>query len=121
MNRAGKRSRSNNPHNPNKNICTQALCVYLGVAEAVRYLHTIGDVKRAARVKYSVRSVLSSIKSKTVGGARKHLHDIGAEYFICWVDGHVVLLGTDGDTLIDTDPRVRDRRKLIGIWACYPK
>jgi hypothetical protein len=33
------------------------------------------------------------------------------------VDGHVLVIGRDGQTLVDTDPRKNDRRKLKGLVA----
>lgn len=43
----------------------------------------------------------------------------GTRYMIR-VDGHALLLGYDGATLVDTDPRARDRRKVLDIRAVFP-
>ena len=82
------RAISNNSVNPNQNICAQEVARALGVADAIRHLHTIHDVKRAAATRFSVRSVKTVAKSKTVGGARKNVASIvDALYFIVYVKG----------------------------------
>lgn len=43
----------------------------------------------------------------------------GTRYMIR-VEGHALLLGYDGSTLVDTDPRARDRRKVLDIRAVFP-
>ena len=124
--RQAAKAASNNPENPNQNVCALRVCEALGVADRVRYLHVISDTLRAARTAFSVRSRFSQLrKSKSVGVARalcaKVHAEEGARYFIAHVDGHVLLLGADGSTLIDTAPRKRDRRKLLGFWAVFTK
>jgi hypothetical protein len=37
------------------------------------------------------------------------------------VRGHVLLLARDGRTLIDTDPRKRDRRAIRKVYAIFRK
>lgn len=116
------RARSNNDQNPNKNVCVLRVAQMLSVDQAVRYLHTIEDLKRAARTRFSIRSVKSMAKADTVGGARKNLNgQNGALGYIVWVKGHVLLLGREGQTLVDTDPRKSDRREIRGIYGIYPK
>lgn len=116
------RAASNNPINPNQNICAQAVARALGVADNVRHLHTIMDVKRAAGTRFSVRSVKTAAKSKTVGGARKNVASIeDALAFIVYVKGHVILLKNDGSTIVDTAPRKRDRRQILSIHGVYAK
>lgn len=113
---------SNNDQNPNKNICVYRVAKMLGVEDKVRYLHTISDLKRAARTRFSIRSVKSIAKAETVGAARKNLNgQNGALGYIVWVPGHVLLLGREGRTIVDTDPRKRDRRKIKGIYGVYRK
>lgn len=121
MKREDRRRQSNNPENANQNICTQRVCDALGVSSVVRYLHTVGDVKRAAGTKYSVRSVKSKAKGSTVGAIRKNLSKIGAKAYLIHVQGHVLLLSRDGLTIVDTDPRIRDKRKVLGVWGIYDK
>jgi hypothetical protein len=118
---------SNNPANPNQNICTKAVADWAGVSHTVRYLHTFGDLKRALRNRFSVRSIKSSLgKAKTIGAARAAIAKVAAERpdlvaVYVSVPGHAMLLGRDGQTIIDTDPRVRDRRRVVNCTGLYRK
>ena len=114
------KSQSNNRDNPNKNRCALAVARTLCVDNEVRYLHTINDLKRAVSKRFSMRSVKSMVKSNTVGGARKNL-DGRAFAYVVMVKEHVLLLNREGQTVIDTDPRLRDKRKILGIWGIYAK
>tara|TARA_R110000851_G_scaffold218144_1_gene371096 strand:- start:1207 stop:1584 length:378 start_codon:yes stop_codon:yes gene_type:complete len=122
VNRDARRSTSNNTANTNKNVCAWMCAVSLGVQDNVRYLHTITDLKRAISTQFSLRSVMSKAKSKTVGGARKNLSgDKSVVAYLVWVEGHVLLLDNNGITGVDTDPRDNDRRKMQGVWAVRHK
>lgn len=103
--------------------CALAVANALGVAGNVRYLHNLDDTLRAVRTAYSVRSRLSAVGGlgKTVGAIRAKLAQQGARYYIVHVQGHVLLLGADGSTLIDTNPRKHDRRKIRYIYGVFPK
>lgn len=114
------KARSNNDKNPNKNICALAVARAIGVDHKVRYLHCLNDVIRACRAGgYTVRSRKSSVKGTTVGAIRNQLEALGADFYIVRVDGHVLLLGCYGKTLIDTDPRKRDRRKITHVYGVW--
>lgn len=120
------KSDSNNSENNNKNICALEVAKALGVAHQVRYLHTITDLVRAARTRYTVRSRMSKVKGKSVGGARKTLAKVSATDtvgttigYIIRVDGHVILTLPDGTTHTDTDPRQRDARRITHCYAVY--
>lgn len=121
MNRTELKARSNNAANPNQNVCAHIVARALGVADAVRYLHTADDIRRAARTRFSVRSVKTAAKARTVGAARRNLADIGALGFIVIVEGHVLLLDAEGNTIVDTDPRIRDKRRILEIHGLYRK
>lgn len=122
MNRQAHKANSNNSRNPNQNVCAQRVAQALGVADQVRYLHTIEDMKRAVQKRYSMRSVATAVKSKTVGGARKNMPKVkGALYFVVHVPGHVLLLDHNGKTIVDTAPRKRDRRQMYGVYGVYRK
>lgn len=80
------------------------------------------------RAGYSVRSRASKLgkRTATVGAARNKIADIASAEpaiiaFIARVDGHVLVIGRDGQTLVDTAPRKTDRRKLLGLFAVQPK
>jgi len=124
--RQDRRKQSNNGSDPNKNVCALRIAQHLGVADKVRYLHTIPDLKRAASHRFSVRSRATALGVKrgrktTVGSMRKHCESQGAIAYIVWVPGHVLLLTGYGETVIDSDKRERDSRKVLGVWGLYPK
>ena len=120
--RNAMKAKSNNTINPNQNVCAVHVARGFGVADDVRYLHTYPDVKRAISKRFSVRSRKSSIKSKTVGGARKQILEMlkaqGAIAAIIYVEGHVLSISHTG-AIIDTDPRQRDRRPIKRIHFVF--
>ena len=72
----------------------------------------------------SLRSVKSQLRKseQRVGGARKRLaeiamHDSTITGFIVAVHGHVLLLNTEGKTIVDTSTRQRDKRTILKIYA----
>jgi hypothetical protein len=124
MNRKALRDGSNNPDNPNKNLCGYAVARALGVDEATRYIHTIEDLQRAIRSLWSLRSVKTKIGVKagrtTVGAIRKRIAAKGeALAYLVHVEGHVLLLDKDGTTSVDTAPVQRDRRKVLRVQGVY--
>lgn len=116
------RGKSNNPENNNKNICTLAVTEYLHVAETVRYLHTYKDVLRAIRTRYYSHSRLSILgKGKTVGAIRKYITKLTEGEgniigFFVHVDRHVLFLDGKGKTVVDTDSREKDKRKVLALY-----
>lgn len=124
MNRQALRDGSNNPDNPNKNLCGYAVARALGVDEATRYIHTIADLQRAIRSMWSLRSVKTKMGVKagrtTVGAIRKRIAAKGeALAYLVHVEGHVLLLDRDGTTSVDTAPVQRDRRKVLRVQGVY--
>ena len=102
---------SNNSENNLKNICVLKVAKKLGVDHTVHYLHCVKDLVRATRNKYTVRSRLSSLgKNPTVGKIRSKLSKEKGLYIIR-VKGHVLLMDSEGKTIVDTSPRKRDKRK----------
>lgn len=111
---------SNNPDDPNRNLCAEAVARVLFADRVVRYLHTISDLVRAARtVGWTVRSRKSSVRGKTVGAIRSQLPKLGATYYIVRVDGHVLLLDKDGKTIVDTAPRKKDKRRITHLYGVF--
>ena len=120
---------SNNKANNNKNICALAVAKILGVDGATRYLHTWDDLSKAIRFMWSFRSVQSAIKLQrgdTVGSIRKRVAqhfqenaDRGIFMYVVRVDGHVIVLGNNGKTWIDTAPKKRDKRQVLEIYGVY--
>lgn len=128
--RAVNRAESNNPRNPNKNMCALAVARVLHVDDEVRYLHTWGDMLRAVRKLWSMRSVASVVGAtkgdKSVGAIRsalaKHAKSNPDVYsYVIRVEGHVLLVCRDGRTLVDTAPKQRDRRKVLDVYGVYVK
>ena len=124
MNSQALRDGSNNPDNPNKNLCGWAVARALGVDEATRYIHTIEDLQRAIRSLWSLRSVKTKMGVKagrtTVGAIRKRIAAKGeALAYLVHVEGHVLLLDRDGTTSVDTAPVQRDRRKVLRVQGVY--
>lgn len=132
-NRIAARAGSNNKANPNQNLCGLAIAEALHVAHAVRYIHVIADLKRAVSSAYSLQSVKSYVTSKrhTLVGSIRTSCAAFSKYddsqfqpiqgYLVWVPGHVLFLSPEGLTAIDTDPRIRDGRKVQGIWAVRRK
>lgn len=110
---------------PNKSVCASAVSDWFGVTNVQRYMSTIGDLVKAVRTEYTVRSRGSLVKYKTIGAARTILEnntkkkDPGAIAYIVRVPNHVILLNRFGQTLIDTDPRKRDRRLITHCYIVY--
>ena len=121
--RAKARAKSNNADNGNKNICALEVAQALGVAQETRYLHTVSDVVYAARKAYTVRSRGSQVNGKTVGASRAKLIELARDHntagFIVRVAGHVLLIDNEGRTVVDTDPRQRDKRKITHCYIVY--
>jgi len=121
--RATARDKSNNSENGNKNICALRVAQALGVGEETRYLHTVSDVVYAARKAYTVRSRGSNVKGKTVGASRAKLIELATAHntvgFIVRVAGHVLLIDKEGRTIVDSDPRQRDKRKITHCYIVY--
>ena len=76
------------------------------------------------RAGYAVRSRASKLskREQSVGAARGKIAAIAAAEpaiiaFVARVDGHVLVISREGKTIVDTDPRKADRRKIKGIFA----
>lgn len=76
------------------------------------------------RFGYAVRSRKTAFKkAKTVSALKKAIAsytDLSAD--VCYyvhVNGHALLISANGDVLVDTDPRQRDRRKVLCVKAIF--
>jgi hypothetical protein len=115
---------SNNPSNPNQNLCALKVANTFFVAERVRYLHTWGDLQRAFRKLWSFRSVRSMYRGETVAMVGNSIKAKGCPKkcvgFIVRVHGHVLALDKDGASFVDTDPVDGiDTRKVLDIYGVY--
>jgi hypothetical protein len=121
------RNESNNKDNTNKNVCALAVARMLCCDKQTRYLHNWGDLQRAIRSLWSMRSVKSYVKAtpdSTVGSLRKAMHEYATKEqhliaYVIRVEGHVLMIDRNGKTLVDTAPRKRDRRKVLDITGVY--
>ena len=104
-----------------KNVCTSAVLAYFNIDPSeYRQCQHLHDVKRILNAwGYSCRSRASQLpKGATVGQARAWVRSkrSGArewtDSYAVVVKGHILLLGHDGHTVVDTDPRKVDRRKV---------
>ena len=106
--------------------CATATLNFFGVSGVTWNERTKQNVwdNTLRRAGYAVRSRASKLgkRESTVGAARQKIADIAQGEpeiiaFVARVDGHVLVLGRDGQTIVDTDPRKNDRRKLRGLFA----
>jgi len=105
-----------------KTACTSACLTYFGIdQDQYRYSQFLSDMLSILRRKgFNCRSRKSSIKpGSTIGSVRGQLKKLGYGIYLVNVSGHVLLMDQNGKTIIDTDPRKRDRRRIIKIYKIY--
>ena len=111
-----------------KTPCASATLNYFGVTGTTWNERTGQNVWEGTlrRAGFSVRSRASKLtkREKTVGAARAKVAQIAADElqivaFVARVPGHVLVLDRDGQTVVDTDPRTNDRRRLTGLVAVW--
>ena len=108
-------------------VCASAVMEYFGVYGTTYNKRTKQNVwmNTLRRNGYSVRSRRSKLhRDASVGGSRNKLRIIAEaepqiRAFIIKAKGHVLLLDREGETIIDTAPRKRDRRKVVGLHAVW--
>ena len=112
-----------------KGVCASAVLAYFGVPPTA-YSYTSSKTNVNAyenvlrRFGYSVRSRKSAFKgattvsqvSKMIKSYKDYTDDV---CYMIHVHGHVLLLNSEGKTVVDTDPRKRDRRKVISVKAVF--
>lgn len=114
-----------------KTICVTACLTSLGVPlKSFNYTGTTTDNRRENILRkhgYCVRSRFSKLpKNPTIGKARKviqNLNDTPGTKYLITVHGsgycHCLVLDKNGVTIVDTDPRKRDKRKIVSIKAIF--
>lgn len=110
--------------------CAGAILSYFGIENGStwnnRTKQNVWD-NTLRRNGYSVRSRNSKIKpGSTAGSVRNTLANIATdepqiEAFVVRVQGHVLLMDRLGRTIVDTSPRKRDRRRVLGVLAVWKK
>ena len=109
-----------------KTPCASAALRYFGATGITWNARTKENVWEGSlrRARFSVRSRFSKLSKSetTVGAARGKIRQIAEREpnirgFIARVKGHVLVIDLEGNTVVDTDPRKADRRKLLGLVA----
>lgn len=114
--------RTSNGVDPRRNSCAVVITDYLGVTDAVRYLHTIDDILRASRTLYQVAWVRHPpFMGREVESLRQWVWDTPQDAalvgYLVRVRLHAILIGPDGSVLVDLDARSgRDRRKVTHLY-----
>jgi hypothetical protein len=115
-----------------KGVCVSACLGYFGITpDQYRYTSSLrgGPVNPILgiyrRFGWAVRSRKSNLikGSKSVGAVRKAIKGY-TDYtddvkYLVHVKGHVLLLDSNGDTIVDTAPRQVDRRRVYNVWAIF--
>jgi len=116
-----------------KTVCVSACLAYFGITPDMYTVTSTNKNVRAyhgilRRYGFGVRSRKSaSSKAKSVGQLRKLIPTIASKEtenilgYLVGVPSHLMVLGIDGATVIDTDPRKRDARKLVQVHAIVAK
>jgi hypothetical protein len=116
-----------------KSVCATAVLTAIGVpVDGFKYTGCVADGRRTAilnRHGFTCRSRMSKIgKNATIGQARKKISKLddssSTRYMVsiaCGGQTHLMLLDKNGETLVDTDPRRADRRRVFAIYAVNKK
>jgi hypothetical protein len=104
-----------------KTVCTSSVLTFFGIRrDSYRYAQTIQDAMNILRRNgFSVRSRKSAAgKNCTIGKFRTKVRSgkIEGEYFLVRVEGHAMVVRGDGTTVVDTDPRKVDRRRITHVY-----
>jgi len=116
-----------------KTVCTSAVLASFGISPD-SYHYSGQHEQRASILRrhgWAVRSRASAFKGcTTVGSLRtaiakrtqRRLDPTGTMYMLRLRYGrarHAVLLDETGATVVDTDPRARDRRRVVSVHAVF--
>ena len=113
-----------------KTVCVTACLTALGIpVDAFQSTSTTKNVTAyhgvIRRHGFALRSRKSSIpRGASVGRARRAIasfNDPVGTVYIVRVRGHLLLVDSQGQTIVDTDSRTRDRRPVIQIHAVWSK
>jgi len=116
-----------------KTVCVTAVLTALGIDKgSFRYTGNLNNGRRNRilnRNGFACRSRLSAVGyHTTTGKARGKIRELNegahVKYMVSLSYGgssHLILMNHRGETIIDTDPRQRDARKIEGIHAVWKK
>ena len=113
---------SNNTTNPNGNICAIQVARSLSVEHAVKYLHTIDDVKRAISSRYKLVNRTKLFDCDNYQLLRKEVRK--TQYnsvFLVYITGHVMLLGSHGHAIVDTHQEHTMENNVVSVWEIFNK
>jgi hypothetical protein len=111
-----------------KTVCVSSVLHALGIP--VNSYHSTSTLKNInayesiiRRNGYALRSRNSHMRpANTVGSIRKKIRELtdpeNAMYLVRLKD-HVLLLDRTGKTIVDTDSRIRDKRKVVRVQAIW--
>lgn len=113
-----------------KTVCVSSVLHAIGIpvssyhsTSTPRNLNSYENVIR--RNGFALRSRSSRIgKTATVGSIRTKIQgfdDPSGTVYLVRLKDHVLLMDSQGKTLVDTDSRKRDRRKVIRLQAIWKK
>ena len=119
-----------------KTICSSNVLAYFGIdCSTYHYSACLKQIaailrrngwacrSRDSRIKCKIAN-LDNGKNPTIGSVRKAIKarkwgDPARTCYAVCVPGHILLLDWNGNTIVDTDPRSRDRRKVWAIRAIF--
>lgn len=113
-----------------KTICVSSVLFALGIKP--NQYHSTSTPKNRDNYENIIRKhgfALRSRKSQiapnsTVGAVRAKIrtfNDPNNAVYLIRLKDHVLLLNKNGETIVDTDTRKRDKRKIYKIHAIWPK
>jgi acyl-ACP thioesterase len=114
LDREEERKESNNPFNPNKNLCCLAVTNYFGTTKLWKYLHNSGDLIISISKKHNVVDKDFLVKNLIVEDARKILkkntlkENVRVKGYLLSLPDHTILLNEFGKTIVDVDPEYQD-------------
>ena len=119
LDREEERKYSSNHQNPNKNTCCLAITDYFETSDLCKYLHTLGDLILSISKKHSVYRLHNLVDNLIVENARKKLlfNNNNVKGYILSLDDHVILLDEIGNTVVDTDKKNYDSRKIMHCFG----
>ena len=102
--------------NQNKSFCSSAVASYLGTYHLTPYLHTLGDIIISISKKYNLYNLDRNVKGYTVDNVRRRLRSMSTNKtkgYLIGVEEHIMLLDTDGNTVVDTDSQDGEDKRII--------
>ena len=115
-----------------KTVCTSHVLAWFGI-DASSYHYSGTEAQRAGVLRkhgFAVRSRRSALFAPTMGklraAIRGHNGDPAGTVYMVWIhcgprSTHLILVDSDGKTIVDTAQRKRDKRRIISVKAVFRK